>query len=407
MTLRQGIGDEKRPGRHWLTAERLRAYPQILLVVFGLATLGYVLASEGLQDPLGKPLGTYFSPFHAGARLALDGEAAAIYDPERLLAAQQTAIPGTDDVFLWPLPPVLLLLLLPFGLLPYVPGLIAWLAFGFAGYALSLSRALTDRTGVWAALAFPGAIVCALNSQTGLLAVALLVGALGQLERRPLSAGLLLGLAGFRPEFAVLGCLALAAGARWRALAATLATLAALLLICFAAFGAAPWRAYLDSFPWLAEVLAEGWLPWFKLVSVYGSARLLGLSTTPAVALQAIVAILTLAALVWAWRRPTAVELKGAVLACAALLVSPLTFYYDLVLLAPALLWLAEDGQRRGWRPWEREILAAAWALPLIASPLAQATALPLALLAVVVLLWSLLRRIHGGGRGRETPAAA
>ena len=188
---------------------------------------------------------------------------------------------------------------------------------------------------------------------------------------------------------------------------ATLATLAALLLICFAAFGAAPWRAYLDSFPWLAEVLAEGWLPWFKLVSVYGSARLLGLSTTPAVALQAIVAILTLAALVWAWRRPTAVELKGAVLACAALLVSPLTFYHDLVLLAPALLWLAEDGQRRGWRPWEREILAAAWALPLIASPLAQATALPLALLAVVVLLWSLLRRIHGGGRGRETPAAA
>ncbi len=404
MSLRQDAETDKQTGCHWLTAERLRVYPQILLVVFGLATLGYVLASEGLQDPLGKPLGTYFSPFHAGARLALDGEAAAIYDPEHLLAAQQAAIPGTDDVFLWPLPPVFLLLLLPFGLLPYVPGLIAWLTFGFAGYALSLSRALTDRAGIWAVLAFPGAIVCALNSQTGLLAVALLVGALGQLERRPLSAGLLLGLAGFRPEIAVLGCLALAAGAQWRALAATLATLAGLLLICFAAFGAAPWLAYRDSAPWLAEVLAEGWLPWFKLVSVYGSARLLSLGAAPAVALQAVAAVLALAALVWAWRRPAAVALKGAVLACVALLVSPLTFYYDLVLLAPALLWLALEGRRHGWRPREREVLAAAWAFPLIASPLAQATALQLAPLITAVLLLSLLRRI--GHQRPEMPGA-
>ena len=100
---------------------------------------------------------------------------------------------------------------------------------------------------------------------------------------------------------------------------------------------------------------------------------------------------------------PVAVELRGGVLACVALMVSPLTFYYDLVLLALPLLWLAQDGQRRGWRPGEREILAAAWVLPLIASPLGQATALQLAPLVVVVVLLSLLRRI--GGRGLETPA--
>ena len=401
MSARQGFEEEGGPERHWLTGERLRAYPKILLVVFALAILSYVMASEGLQDPLGKPIGTYFSPFHAGARLALDGEAAAIYDPVRLLAAQQAAIPGTDDVFLWPQPPIILLLLLPFGLLPYVPGLIAWFAFGFGGYALALSRALGNRTGIWAVLAFPGAIVCALNSQTGLLTVALLAGALGQLERRPLGAGLLFGLAGFRPEIAVVSCLALAAGARWRVLAAALATLGGLLLICFAAFGAAPWLAYRDSFPWLAEVLAEGWLPWFKLVSVYGSARLLGLDTTPAIALQGVAAVLALGALVWAWKRPAAMELKGAVLACVALLVSPLTFYYDLVLLALPLLWLALDGWRRGWRPWEREVLTAAWVLPLIASPLAQAMALQLAPLMIAALLLSLLRRI--GGRVPET----
>ena len=78
MTTRQDFDRPCPSAGHWLTAARLRAYPMILLAVFALAILGYLAASDGLEDPLGKPLGTYFSPFHAAARLALQGEAVSI-----------------------------------------------------------------------------------------------------------------------------------------------------------------------------------------------------------------------------------------------------------------------------------------------------------------------------------------
>lgn len=393
---------------HWLTPARLRAYPLILLFVTLAAVLAYVLASEGLEDPLGKPLGTYFSPFRAGAELALQGEAAAVYDPQRLLEAQQAAIPGTDDVFLWPQPPVFLLLLLPFGLLPYVPGLVAWLALGFGAYALGLLRCLEGRAGTWAVLAFPGAVFCALNSQTGLLAAGLLTAGVAQLAARPLLAGLLLGLAGFRPELALLACIALAAGRCWRALTALLATLGGLVLLSLAGFGPQPWLTWWQSLPWVAEVLADGHLPWFKLVSLYGAARLPGLGLETAIALQALIATAALAALVWAWRKEGVPDgLKGAVLALAALLISPLTLAYDLVLLAPALLWLAQEGGRRVWLRGERELLAAAWVLPLLGLSLAQLTQLQVAPFLVAGLLVLALHRVRGAVRPVQDPGAS
>ena len=407
MDAPQGLTKQSRAGAHWLTPARLQAYPLILLLVTLAAVLAYILASDGLEDPLGKPLGTYFSPFRAGAELALRGEAAAVYLPQRLLEAQQATIPGTDDVFLWPQPPVFLLLLLPFGLLPYLPGLIAWLGLGFGAYALALLRGLEGRTGTWAVLAFPGAVFCALNSQTGLLAAGLLTAGLMQLRARPLRAGLLLGLAGFRPELALLTCLALAAGRCWRTLAAALGTLGGLVLLSLAGFGPQPWLAWWESLPWIGKVLAAGHLPWFKLVSLYGTARLPGLGLEAAATLQVLTSAAVLAALVWAWRQEGAPDsLKGTVLALTALLVSPLTLAYDLVLLAPALLWLAQEGGRRGFRG-ERELLAAAWALPLLGLSLAQLTRLQVAPFLVGALLVLALCRIRGAVRRAPDPGGS
>lgn len=397
--------DESGPAKaHWLTAQRLRVYPQILLAVFLVAVLAYLQASEGLRDPLGKPLGSYFSPFWAGAQLALSGEAEAIYDWRRLLAAQRTLIPETNDVFLWPQPPVFLLLLLPFGLLPYLPGLLAWLSVGYGGFFLALRRYLPAGAGTWALLAFPGAILCALNSQTGLLAAALLGTALIFLERRPVWAGAILGLLGFRPELLLLACLGLIAARQVVALLALLAVLAGTLLVSLLLFGAAPWLAYWNSLSWAAAVVAAGDLPWNKLVSLYGAVRLLGFGSAAGLVLQAAGAALAIAAVVWAWWRPAAYGLKVSVLVCAAFLVSPLMLYYDLVLLALPLLFLAQAGWRGGWGRGERELLVAAWWLPFAASPLAQVASLQVAPLFVLALLGLALRRLQRLEPDRLTP---
>ena len=57
----------------WLTRERLRVYPRILLTIYILAILSCVLTANGDFDSQGRPLGTDFTSFYTAAHLAFDG----------------------------------------------------------------------------------------------------------------------------------------------------------------------------------------------------------------------------------------------------------------------------------------------------------------------------------------------
>ena len=81
---------------------------------------------------------------------------------------------------------------------------------------------------------------------------------------------------------------------------------------------------------------------------------------------------------------------------CAALLASPFLLDYDLVLLAVPLAWLAAQGLKTGFLPWEKLILAAGFLLPAVARALAGALAIPLSPLVCAAVFWLLLRRWTG-----------
>ena len=49
------------------------------------------------------------------------------------------------------------------------------------------------------------------------------------------------------------------------------------------------------------------------------------------------------------------------------MLATPYTFDYDMVVLAPAIAFIAVDGLARGFGPWEKTALAALWLVPLLA----------------------------------------
>jgi hypothetical protein len=57
------------------------------------------------------------------------------------------------------------------------------------------------------------------------------------------------------------------------------------------------------------------------------------------------------------------------------------------VILAPALAALAARGLDRGFRPYEKTLLALAWAMPLLARTVMGWTGFPLAVAVLVVLL--------------------
>jgi hypothetical protein len=60
-------------------------------------------------------------------------------------------------------------------------------------------------------------------------------------------------------------------------------------------------------------------------------------------------------------------------------LATPYSLDYDLMLLAPAVAFLAIDGMNRGFAPWQKTMLAMLWIVPLVTRSVAEATLIPLA----------------------------
>lgn len=66
---------------------------------------------------------------------------------------------------------------------------------------------------------------------------------------------------------------------------------------------------------------------------------------------------------------------------------------YDLTLVAIPLVWLLGEGRRDGFLPFEKGLMALAFALPLISRIAAGAVGLPLAPLTIAAVLALILRR--------------
>jgi hypothetical protein len=90
------------------------------------------------------------------------------------------------------------------------------------------------------------------------------------------------------------------------------------------------------------------------------------------------------------------------------MLASPYGYDYDMMILAPAIAFLASDGLAQGWRPWEKTLLAAFWLMPIVTRGIALATFVPLGVIAMIAVYVAILRRgAMQLGKQAHTPAAA
>lgn len=377
----------------WLTPQRLRGYPAVFLVLWLVGAALWVGFSDGAMDALGRPLGSDFMGFWATAQVLLAGNGPAAYD-EAALTAAQVAAAGTTDVphYTMLYPPPGLLLILPLGLLPYLASLALWLAGTMAAYLVVLWAAWRHPLVPYLALAAPAVFVTVSHGQNAFLSGALLGGALLALPKRPVLAGVLIGLLAYKPHLALVLPLALAAGGHWRAIAAAATTVASLSLAATLAFGWAIWPAFVARAAFAREVLEQGYVPFFKMQSLYTALRLLGVDSNPAFVAHWVLAGLVILSLMALWRWSGDHRLKTAGLMSAALLATPFVLDYDLALLGLPIVLLARDGTERGFLPWEKTVLAAAWALPLFARPIGQLTHLGIAW-AVLLLLYAVVLR--------------
>ena len=250
--------------------------------------------------------------------------------------------------------------------------------------------------GIWLllAIAYPAVFVNLGHGHNGFLTAALFAFALVQLDRRPIVAGILFGLIAYKPQFGLLIPLALAATGRWRGFFAAAATVAALVAVTTLVFGLDTWRAFATFSEYTRTIVLEtGETGWHKIQSVFSWARMWGAPVTLAYAVQGAVTIALAGALAWLWRSPVTFALKAAALCLAAILATPYSLDYDLMVLAPAIAFLGIDGLQRGFAPYEKTALAFLWMVPLFARGIAQVTYIPLGVIAMLVVFALVMRR--------------
>jgi alpha-1,2-mannosyltransferase len=380
----------------WLSPERVTAWGIILLVTECLITMFLALWQHGVFRPVPDPPPSDFVSFYAAGKLALAGTPALAYDHAAHWAAEQAATWSTAPYVYFFYPPIYLLLCAPLAALPYFVAFALFQVATLVPMLLVMRAVLRSRSWGWLppVLAFPAMFWTVTLGQNAFLTAALFGGFTLLLDRRPTSAGVLLGLLSYKPHFGILVPMALAAGGRWRTFAGAGITVAAVVGLSIAVFGWQTWAAYLHSFAANAGATYQsGRIDFAGIDTPFGAAHLLGAGPTAANALQAVVALAMAGVTVLVWRRCDSHPMRCATLLTATLLAVPLALLYDKAILLLAICWLVRVGEEQGWLAWEKLVLLVVWPVSVVSWPIGAGFHVPLGPLVTAAVLVLCLRR--------------
>ena len=328
------------------------------------------------------------------------------FDSVQQFAREQAIFGEATQFYGWHYPPYFLFVAAALAWMPYGLALFVWQAVTLGLYLLAIrailkafapqggATASADPLWLLLALAFPAVLINVGHGHNGFLTAALLGGGLVILDRRPLLAGILFGLMAYKPQFGLMIPIALAAGGYWRTFAAAAATAVLLTLVTTLVFGVQVWHAFFVGAEFTRTVVLEqGDTGWHKIQSIFSWARMWGAPVPLAYAIQGAATLVLAMASAWLWHGKAPYPLKASGLCLAAILATPYTLDYDMMVLAPAIAFLAADGMARGFGPWEKTALAALWLVPLVARTVPQLTLIPLGVPVMLAMFVLILRR--------------
>ncbi|HVZ02516.1 MAG TPA: glycosyltransferase family 87 protein [Dongiaceae bacterium] len=348
-----------------------------------------LLFAHGRDQPLGRD----FLIFWLASSDIWHGDLAKVFDPWQFSKALHDILGGPLGFTPFPYPPLAVWFIAPLAALPYAVAWPTWLIVTFAAFAATLRRFFATRAQwLLILLTAPASLVNIADGQNGFLSAALLGGGLLALERRPILAGVLIGLLTFKPQLGLLLPFVLLAGGYYRVFVTAAATTLLLFAGSLAWLGWEPWSLYFEiGVPMQRLLLETGLGPFMVMVpSFLMSARILDLPVWLGYAVQAAVALVALVTCCWAIRRKAPLERRIAVIMAGALVAPPYCFNYDLPVLVAAQV-LAWPGYR-ALDASERIVSALAWLSPvlMVVAGIAHMPVAPIVLLAqfFVLLRW-------------------
>jgi hypothetical protein len=390
---------------HWINSRRLRAHAAILALCLWSLYL-WTVATPGLRDRNGNLKGTDFLHFYTLGSLANAHRGSDLYDSnaQAVLAAQR--VPDAGGIRYLPLyPPQVSLFFAPLAHLSYGWALLLWWASSALVYALCcyfVWRACPNLrshagTVILLAAAFPAFFHLIAWGQTSAAALACFTLMFFLLrDRRDFLAGLVCGCLIFKPQLGLAAAVVFVATGAWKVVAG--AVLSATAQLCMGAlyYGTEPLRQWmrllwnvrsvlplLEPRPYQTHSLRTFWsmlVPWpvisFGLYAV-SAAAVLGLTIA-------------------CWNRSSIVplSLRYSVLLLASVLVAPHLTVYDLVILAPGFIlladWLVGQALTSSTR-WLGTLLYLVYMLPLL-GPFTSWTHIQLSVVAMTATVWLMWR---------------
>jgi hypothetical protein len=398
----------------WLTQKRLRAHATILAV--GLWSI-YVwnLATPGLRDRNGNLKGTDFLHLYTLGSVAIAHRGADLYDMNAQAALAARRVPAAAGLRYLPLyPPPVSIVFAPLAYLSYGWALAVWWTFSATVYAASccgvwrVSPHLRDYglTVLLAAVAYPAFFDLIVWGQTSALALACFTAMFYLLRAgREFLAGLALGCLIYKPQIGLAAAVVFVLVGAWRVVAGALLSGSAQVAAGVLYYGVSPLRQWIKT---LAH--ARALLPWleprpYQTHSLRTFWSMLVLWPDLAFGLYVLSALVVLGLTIAIWKHAAPLAVRYASLLLATVLVAPHLTVYDLVILAPALLLLADwiAGRESGSPPrWFGALLYTVYALPLL-GPLAHWTHVQLSVIAMSATVYLIYRTVHPGREGSKT----
>jgi hypothetical protein len=381
--------------------------PALIGSLYGWAVLVSTVVHPGLIGLNHIALGTDWMVFYSAIRSALDHNLSLIMNGDDFTAYLNQSMAGWLTAPLafrpWFYPPSFLIFLLPFAPLGFAASYFAFQFFSGGLLTIALGKGADNRVSARyvaiGVLLSPAATSNFIDGQCAFLIAALIVIGVRLLERRPILAGIVLGLLTVKPQFCLLVPVALLGVGQWRSVLAAACSALALAAASAIIFGLDIWIWWV---PQAIDNLVSPDPKWISFGRIWGHsvwacAVLLGLPQKVASILQLVAIAASAIATFLAFRSSLSRDKKLAVLLAATILAAPHSGPYDATLLVTAVgLWLAANAEAPRFRDW---ILGLGiWMVPLL-SPAVYVPAGRLSPLLTVVLIGLILHE-----RGQPKP---
>jgi len=398
----------------WLTSKRLRTHGLLLLLTLW-SFYFWTLATPNLRDRDGNLKGTDFLHLYTLGALASEHRGGDLYDIDAQAAVAVQQVPEAVGIRYLPLyPPQVSIFFIPLAHLPYRWALIVWWFCTTATYGLccySIWRACPRlrhfgwTVGILAAAYPPFFHLIAWGQTSAIALVCFTLLFFSLRNRRYFVAGLVLGCLIFKPQLALAATILFIALGRWKLLAGAFLSASAQVSVGLLYYGITPFGSWLRTLlsvrstlpafeprPYQTHCLRTFWsmiLPWDSL----------------SFALYVLSAAIVFGWTITLWKRRAILPLRFSALLLTTVLVSPHLTVYDLVILALALLLLADwliSQPAAGFGLGT--LLYLVYFLPLV-GPFTRWIHVQLSVVAMVAVVYLIWRLCVGNVSGNVVPA--